>query len=97
MLNAMLYFLIVPSIFWALLNLLPIFPLDGGQVSRAIFTMFGGSEGLRNSLMLSLVAAALAALYFFSTGSIFGAILFISLAVSNYQLLQMIRFGGGPW
>jgi stage IV sporulation protein FB len=96
-LEAFIFFLIYPSIMWALLNLLPIFPLDGGMISREICTMWFGPQGFYNSLMLSLVTAGGVALYFFSTESPFNAMLFISLAVSNYQLLQTMRFGGGPW
>jgi Zn-dependent protease len=97
MLDVMLFFLVSPSIFWALLNLLPIFPLDGGYVSREFFIMLKGSQGVRDSLVVSLVTAVLAAVYLYSNGSMFNALLFISLAVSSYQLLQMTRFGGGMW
>ena len=96
-LEALLFFLAMPSIMWALLNLLPIFPLDGGHISRELFTMWFGAKGFYNSLILSLTIAALGALYFFSHDNPFNAMLFISLAVSNYQLLQVMRFGGGSW
>lgn len=36
------YFLIV-SVYWALLNLLPIYPLDGGQISRELFVIFSST------------------------------------------------------
>jgi Zn-dependent protease len=96
-LEALLFFLTMPSIMWALLNLLPIFPLDGGQICREALTMWSGPKGFHDSLVVSLIVAALVALYFFSQGSPFNALLFISLAVSNYQLLQTMRFGGGLW
>jgi Zn-dependent protease len=97
LLNIMLYFLMMPSIWWALLNLLPIFPLDGGQVSRAVFMIFSGHAGFQQSLIVSIATAGAVALYFFTHGSTFNGLLFVSLAVSSYQLLQTLRFGGGPW
>jgi len=96
-LDVMLYFLVFPSVTWALVNLLPIFPLDGGQVSRELCVIVGGSDGVRWSLYLSLGVAAAAAMYFLTGGETFNALLFASLAVSNFQLLQVTRFGGNPW
>ena len=52
------FFLIV-SIFWAFLNLLPVYPLDGGQIARNLFLLFGGQNAIQHSLMLSIVAGAL--------------------------------------
>jgi stage IV sporulation protein FB len=92
-----LYFLAAPSILWALLNLLPVYPLDGGQISRELFVRFGASNAIRDSLSLSLFTAIGCALYGWHSGEPFLAILFVSLAVSSYQMLQMYRFGGGPW
>lgn len=92
-----LYFLSGPSIYWALLNLVPVYPLDGGQIARELFVMAGRRDALRESLGLSLFCAIGCALYAYSTGEPMLAMLFVSLAVSSYQLLQMGHFGGGPW
>jgi Zn-dependent protease len=91
------YFLAGPSIYWALLNLLPVYPLDGGQIAREVFVRTGSRNAVQNSLTLSLVTAIGAALYSYSTGNPFLVMLFISLGISSYQLLQQYRFGGGGW
>ena len=49
------------SVLWALLNLLPIYPLDGGQIARVIFLQSNRYNGLRYSLTLSLAVAILMA------------------------------------
>ncbi len=85
------------SISWALLNLLPVFPLDGGQIARSLFMLYGGpSSGLRNSIQLSLVIAIGAAVGFFQLGSPSAGLMFMVLAFSNYQLLNQDR-GRGIW
>ena len=100
-LPAAIYFLLIPSIFWALLNLLPVYPLDGGQIARELFTLYSPREGIRNSLILSVAAGAGVTLYAFMNHDFFLAILFGSLAFSSYQILQAYsgRGGGfgGPW
>lgn len=88
---AMTTFYIWPSIAWAILNLVPVWPLDGGRVTRALILIGGGNT--RHSLIISLVAAALMALYGFQAGQTFMGILFLSLAITNYQLLQQT----GDW
>jgi stage IV sporulation protein FB len=52
------------NLVWPLFNLLPIWPLDGGQISRELFQMgLPGTRGTRASLILSLVVAAAGALF----------------------------------
>lgn len=54
--------LIFVNVVWGVFNLLPIYPLDGGQIAREIFARFLGRDGIRISLMLSMgLAGGLAA------------------------------------
>jgi Zn-dependent protease len=99
-LQTAVYFLICPSIVWALLNLLPVYPLDGGQIARELFTGFNVRDGIRNSLILSVATGVGVALYAFLQNDIFLAMFFAMLAYSSYQILQAYsgRGGfGGPW
>jgi len=83
------------NIFWGFINLMPIFPLDGGNVARNILIQYDPWGGVRKSLWLSVIAGgivALAGLLFFR--SIFMAIMFGLLAFQSYQSLRG-RFGGG--
>jgi stage IV sporulation protein FB len=55
--------LIFVNLFWGLINLLPVFPLDGGQVSREVCGKVWGPRGKRVSLQVSVVTAGLLAAY----------------------------------
>ena len=97
-----LFFLLAPSIGWALLNLLPVYPLDGGQIARELFTIYSPHSGIRNSLILSVAAGAAVAIFALTRDDTFLAIMFGMLAFSSYQILQAYSgrgggFGGRPW
>ena len=92
------------NFFWGMLNLLPIYPLDGGQIARELLVLHDAWAGIKNSLLLSLLAAGALALWGFSKGDLYIGLLFGSLAYSNWEVLQQISgrgggFGGqrGPW
>jgi stage IV sporulation protein FB len=51
----------VINLFWGLINLLPVWPLDGGQVSRDIIEWLHPANGIRLSLGISIVVAGLIA------------------------------------
>ena len=77
------------NIFWGLINLLPVFPLDGGNVARNILIQYDPLNGVRKSLWVSVITGgliALAALVFLQ--SIYMALLFGLLAFQSYQSLQ---------
>lgn len=81
--DAILY----PSTAWAILNLAPILPLDGGQVLRSGLQLSSVRDPLRIAHIVSIGAAALLGLYFLQSGQPFG-IMFLLFAASNWQALQ---------
>ena len=85
---------------WGLMNLLPVYPLDGGQISREIFVERDAGRGIVRSLWLSFIVAALVAVYaLFAWNRIFVPIMFGLLAFGSYQMLQAYtgRGSGVGW
>lgn len=98
------------NLVWALMNLLPVWPLDGGQVCRELCSIANPRDALRISLMISgITGAAIAvhALYamnhhgqglipYIPDLGLWGLILFGSLAVQSFQLMAMVK-REQPW
>jgi stage IV sporulation protein FB len=89
--------LIFINIFWGLVNLLPVYPLDGGQISRELFLTANPSRGIEWSLQLSIAAAIAMSIYalFRLDEPYFIVVLFGFLAFSSYQALAAYRGFGG--
>jgi stage IV sporulation protein FB len=94
-LEIVLFFLMLTSVFWSLLNLLPVYPLDGGQIARNVFSLFHPAAGIQYSLILSVVTGATVAMYGFAQQQLFLAIMFALLAFSSFQVLQAYSGRGG--
>jgi Zn-dependent protease len=58
-----LEFLILVNLYWPLLNLLPIWPLDGGQITRDFLRIAWPRDGVRLSLHLSIGVCLLLAIH----------------------------------
>jgi Zn-dependent protease len=87
--NTMLGDLLSVNILWGLINLLPVYPLDGGQVMREVCTLRRPRQGMVLSLQISVAGAALMAVAaFVAWRSLFTAILFGYLAYSSYRTLR---------
>jgi stage IV sporulation protein FB len=90
-LNVVIWDALQVNILWGLINLMPIYPLDGGRVSRELFTLGNPRSGIIQSLQLSIGVTALLAAYFllherYYTGAMFGY-----FAYANIQTLQAYR------
>lgn len=87
--NSLVGLFIWVNVFWGLINLLPVFPLDGGSISRSLFLLADPYDGVRKSLWLSVFTGAtlaLAGLLFLN--STYMVLLFGILAGQSYQALQ---------
>lgn len=71
--------------FWSFLNLLPILPLDGGQLVRIVFEKFFHAKGIRYALFFSMVIAAVASFCLFLVQSFLGGAIFFFFAYESFE------------
>lgn len=76
------------NLVYSLINLLPIYPLDGGQVARHLFEMFDKWDGVRKSLMLSIATCVICGMYSLNAKMTFLAIFCFYFAYQNFQQLN---------
>lgn len=72
------------SLFWAVLNLFPIVPLDGGHILAAVL----GPQRMKITLTISLVCAVGFGILAALRGQLFIAIFFGMFAYNNWKQLQ---------
>jgi Zn-dependent protease len=95
------------NFYWPVLNLLPIYPLDGGQTTREICEGVSHREGTRFALGVSMVVAGLLAAIFFAGRQTnipylqhlhpVNGIFFAYLAFTNFQMMQAIVAQRRQW
>lgn len=83
------------NLLWPLLNLLPIWPLDGGQIAGELLAKVNPRDGRRWSHIVSMITSALLAFYILykMQGDVQGTgllqvLFFASFAFVNFQILQ---------
>lgn len=76
------------NLFWGLVNLLPVFPLDGGQITRELLLRYVPRRAIEYSLKSTMLVGGLVALGFFRLNQPFAAMLFAMMAVESYLALQ---------
>lgn len=80
--------LFLVSIFWALLNLIPVYPLDGGQMMAAAL----GPQRRKLCLQLSIAVAVIASVILYTQKiGIMMPIFMLYFAYQNYQELKQTR------
>lgn len=76
------------GIFWGVLNLIPIIPLDGGNILQEILVSLDRRGGYTTAVWISILCAAAIAFFFMKDGNTFGAIFFAFLAYQNFEQLR---------
>lgn len=96
-LTNLLNYILFVCVFWGIINLLPVYPLDGGQIAREILLRLNPQQGIRQSLMLSVFTGGALALFgLLEWHSFFVALFFGYMAYASYVMLQGYS-GRGPW
>jgi Zn-dependent protease len=94
-LNALVSALLVINIYWGIINLFPVYPLDGGRISRELLMSVNATRGTAWSLWVSTACAAALAAWALSERSYFMAFMFGYLSYASFATLQAYSDGGG--
>jgi stage IV sporulation protein FB len=88
------------NLIWSIFNLIPVYPMDGGQFMKVVLMMINPRRGGRWAHIVSLVLAGVIAslIMIYSPQQFWMAIFFAYFALVNYQTLQMeyqyVTYGG---
>ena len=88
----LLYSFIYVSLFWAVLNLIPVYPMDGGQILRGIL----GPRRIQLTFQISIIVAIVVGLLSYRfLGTYLLPIFMVFSVVENYKALKRTRTPGG--
>lgn len=80
------------NLIWSLVNLVPIWPLDGGQITGVVLQGIARRRGQELTHGISLVISALLAIWLYQrNGSVYNILLLSVFAMNNFQMLQLIH------
>ena len=80
------------NLYWGLLNLVPVLPLDGGHIVHSLLQILRVRDPDSLAMKVGAVAAGLAAYYFFDRAkNQFMGIMMLMLCVQNVAALQSRR------
>lgn len=85
MLNLFFY----ANLFWTGVNLIPVYPLDGGHLLRIPLESLFGLNGVRVAFFISLVLSVAVGIFFFAYNFLLGGVLFMMLTYENYKAWRL--------
>lgn len=79
------------NLFWTVVNLLPVMPLDGGQLLRVVLESIFGAKGLKYAIFTGMLLSTLFALTFFFVGYFLVGAIFFLFAFQNFDAWRKSR------
>ena len=79
------------NLFWTIVNLLPVLPLDGGQLLRIALEGFFGVKGFKASLLIGMSISLLASFYFFLIQAFLAGAFFFLFAYQSFDTWRKSR------
>lgn len=87
----MLSIAVLVNLFWTILNLMPVLPLDGGHLLRILLQGSFGLKGVKAAYITSITIASLLGIFFFINQSLFTGAIFMMLAFESYRALVEMK------
>jgi Zn-dependent protease len=84
-------YLVFINLYWGVLNLFPLWPLDGGQIASTVLGMISPRHGMRWSHVISLLTAGCLAVWRLTVQDFWMALWFGYFALINYQILHSLH------
>jgi Zn-dependent protease len=79
------------NIFWTVVNLIPVLPLDGGQLLRIVLEAIFGVRGILYSLITGTIIATAVSLFFFLIQEFLAGAFFFLFAFQSFDLWRKSR------
>ena len=73
------------NVVWSIFNLLPVFPLDGGQLLKIVFEAIWGVKGMRIAIAVGIVLSVICGLIAFVMSLFFMGAVFLILAFESFR------------
>jgi len=87
----MLKYAALVNLFWTVINLIPVLPLDGGHLLSIILEGIFGFRGVKIAIVTSLCISIAAAAFFFVIGRFFVGALFLILMFECFKSLRYYK------
>lgn len=84
--------ILVVNVIWTVVNLIPVLPLDGGQLLRITLEKFFDYKGLRYAFLSSAILSLAFCLFLFLTKNFLAGAVFFLFAFENFDNYRKSRF-----
>lgn len=84
-------FTFMANLFWTIINLVPVLPLDGGHLLSIILEAIFGFKGVKIAIVTGLVIAIAICIFFFVIGQFLIGALFLILTFESFRSLRYYK------
>lgn len=84
-------FATIVNLFWTIVNLVPVLPLDGGHLLSIVLEAIFGFRGVKMAVVVGLVIAIAVSIFFFAIGAFLIGALFLLLTFESFRSLRYYK------
>lgn len=84
-------FTLAANLFWTIINLVPVLPLDGGHLMSIILEAIFGFKGVKIAIIAGIVIAVAISIFFFAMGLFLAGALFLILTFESFRSLRYYK------